>query len=162
MVWATETIHVGGITVIVRRIKRSGSLEEAADRFMTDLMYWAHDCVAKYTDVEPLGGHDQMTYMTCWEPYLRINRDERVIKFMKSERDRAREHFEIKSDLWHHGYWRANEAHHGTEHFELFLGFLLRIDPDDEEIAGLNFPRIADNPPEIYIGVTAHVCLWEN
>ena len=23
------------------------------------------------------------------------------------------------------------EAHHGTEHFELFLGMLYRLDPDD-------------------------------
>jgi hypothetical protein len=34
--------------------------------------------------------------------------------------------------MWVHGYWKTQEAHHGTEHFELFLGTLARLDPTDE------------------------------
>ena len=49
----------------------------------------------------------------------------------EQQRDRIRDHF-TATDQWRHGYWRMHEAHHGTEHFELFLGALHRLDPDDD------------------------------
>ena len=51
---------------------------------------------------------------------------------MKDLRDKTRAHF-VESGKWRHGYWRMQEAHHGTEHFELFLGTLWRLDPEDPE-----------------------------
>ena len=63
---------------------------------------------------------------------LLARRDESVTAFLKDRRDRARTHFH-DTDAWTHGYWRMSEAHHGTEHAELFLGFLHRLDPADDE-----------------------------
>ena len=39
------------------------------------------------------------------------------------------------SGAWRHGYWTDQEAHHGTEHFDVFLRALWRLDPDDAETA---------------------------
>jgi len=52
--------------------------------------------------------------------------------FLRCQRDRIRAHF-VTTGQWVHGYWTMFEAHHGTEHFELFLGALWRLDPGDSE-----------------------------
>lgn len=113
-------------------ISKSRSPKEACDLFLKDVKTWAHACVERYSDQPPTDGHDQLTYSTGWEPYLKVYRDEHVIQFLASARDEAASRF-VRTDKWRHGYWRMQEAHHGTEHFELFLGFMLRIDPGNPE-----------------------------
>jgi hypothetical protein len=51
-----------------------------------------------------------------------------VLNFLINSQEQTAEYFN-KLDLWYHGYWRMQEAHHGTEHFELFLGYMTRISP---------------------------------
>lgn len=116
-------------------VPRSATLDEACDRFMSELRGWVEDCLEEHAEAPLLGpgrpdGHDQLTYTTSWATLIRRAEDERVLAFMKRERDRIRAHYEA-CGAWHHGYWKHQEAHHGTEHFELFLGTLLELDPND-------------------------------
>ncbi len=110
----------------------SASFAEAQSRFLDLLGQWARDCAERYAYAEPTNGHDQMTFVTGWEPYLLARPDPTLIKFLKDSRDRIANYFTARGQ-WRHGYWTMQEAHHGTEHFELFLGFLWRIDPDDPD-----------------------------
>lgn len=115
-----------------KTIQRSSRVGEACDTFVKELKTWVYSCMHKYSDAHPTDGHDQLTYTTGWEPYIRAARDETVIRFLKSSRDAVAAHF-VENNMWYHGYWRIQEAHHGTEHFELFLGFMSRVDPEDAE-----------------------------
>ena len=116
--------------MITQAIVPSVSLDEARERFLDGLGSWAHECVAAYRDAPPTDGHDQLTYTTGWEPYLAARPGDQAAEFMTQQRDRVRDHF-VAAGRRRHGYWAMQEAHHGTEHFELFLGALSRIDPGD-------------------------------
>ncbi len=107
-------------------ILNSPSPEKACDFFLDDLKAWAYACIDRFRDQPPTNNHDQLTYTTGWEPYILKSQDIHVIQFLKSVQESTASSFEAK-DLWHHGYWRMQEAHHGTEHFELFLGFMWRV-----------------------------------
>jgi len=112
------------------RIPESASLAAACAAFLDETGRWVRDCIDRYADAPPTDGHDQMTFTTAWVPYIRARRDERALAFMKRMRDRIADHFH-QTAAWRHGYWRMQEAHHGTEHFELFLGTLTDLDDAD-------------------------------
>ncbi len=116
--------------MIHQPIQPSRSADEATQRFLNDLADWAGQCIARYGDAPASEVHDQGTYTTGWEPWLSATRDEAAWAFLRTTRDRIRDHF-VSADRWRHGYWRMHEAHHGTEHFELFVGMLARLDGDD-------------------------------
>ncbi len=118
--------------MITRSISRSGDVAEARTRLLEGVKHWAYDCMVRYGDAAPTDVHDQATYTTGWAPYIENSGDAEALAFMKGLRDQIRDHF-VATDQWHHGYWREQEAHHGTEHFELFLGTLFRLDPEDAE-----------------------------
>lgn len=110
----------------------SASVTEARERFVADVSSWIHDCMERYADAPATDVHDQGTYTTSWEAYVRKSGDASILAFLKTARDRMRDHY-AETGLWRHGYWVMQEAHHGTEHYELFLGMLLRLDPEDAE-----------------------------
>lgn len=114
------------------RIPRSQSAQEAGNAFLDDVGGWIDDCIASYAEEPATNCHDQGTYMTSWLPYLAARPSDRIFTFMRRTRDRIRDHF-VATDAWRHGYWRRQEAHHGTEHFELFLGALWDAMPGDSE-----------------------------
>lgn len=116
--------------MITEPLNPSSTLHEACNRLLDDVATWVHDCIQRYADAPATDVHDQGTYTTGWEPYLQLRRDAAARAFLRQTRDRIRTHF-TESDQWHHGYWRMQEAHHGTEHFELFLGMMLRLDAED-------------------------------
>lgn len=107
-------------------VAMSSSLKEACGLFLGDLQKWAYACIERHRDHPPTDGHDQLTYATGWEPYILASHDEHVIRFLTSTQEETASHFARKGK-WRHGYWRVQEAHHGTEHFELFLGFMTRV-----------------------------------
>ena len=117
-----------------REIEPSHDLPHACQRFLDDLRRWAYASIDRYTDAPATDVHDQGTYTTGWEPLLHAGADERILCFLQQKRDRIRDHFN-RTQQWRHGYWRMQEAHHGTEHYELFLGALQRVLPDDRETA---------------------------
>ncbi len=114
--------------MITKTISRSTDVADARARFLDQIQAWAYECVDKYGDAAPTDVHDQATYTTGWAPYIEARGDARLPSFLKRLRDEIREHF-VTTGQWHHGYWREQEAHHGTEHFELFLGTLNGLDP---------------------------------
>ena len=117
-----------------RQIEPSYDLPHACQRFLDDLRRWAYEDIDRYADEPATDVHDQGTYTTGWEPLLCAGSDERILCFLQQTRDRIRDHF-AQTQQWEHGYWRMQEAHHGTEHYELFLGALQRVLPDDRETA---------------------------
>lgn len=110
----------------------SADLATASQAFLAEVRDWIHACIERYADAPATDVHDQGTFTTGWEPYIRATGDAEALTFMKDLRDRIHNHF-VESGQWRHGYWTLHEAHHGTEHFELFLGALLRLDPNDAE-----------------------------
>lgn len=116
--------------MITQTVPTSDNPTAARDAFLASVRSWAYACIERYENAPPNDVHDQGTYMTAWAPYIQAGDDRRALVFMKERRDRIRDHF-VESGQWHHGYWRLQEAHHGTEHFELFLGTLFALDPDD-------------------------------
>ncbi len=121
--------------MIKKHVTPSSDFHEAKVRFLDQVQRWIQACIHDYADAPPTDVHDQATYTTGWEPYLGADHDAATqasaLAFMKQVRDDIGEHFTHKG-MWKHGYWTMQEAHHGTEHFELFLGALLRLDPTDE------------------------------
>lgn len=115
-----------------RRIEPSSDLPHACQRFLDDLRDWAYYAIDRYQNEPPSNVHDQGTYTTGWEPLLHACPDERILRFLQRKRDSIRDHF-ATTQQWRHGYWRMQEAHHGTEHYELFLGALHRLLPHDQE-----------------------------
>lgn len=113
-------------------IAPSPDLPTACERFLADVGEWVRDCIRRYADAPPTNVHDQATYTTGWEPWLRATRDPAALGFLAKLRDDISFHY-TNNGSWRHGYWTMQEAHHGTEHFELFLGFLQRVLPDDSE-----------------------------
>ncbi|MGN6360514.1 MAG: hypothetical protein ACTHNK_09000 [Thermomicrobiales bacterium] len=111
-------------------IELSANLDEARTRFLRDLGAWVDESIARYADAPATDVHDQGTFTTGWEPYLRATGDARALAFLTTLRDKIRDHF-VAAGRWRHGYWTMHEAHHGTEHYELFLGALARLAPDD-------------------------------
>lgn len=115
-------------------VDHSPDLPTACDRFLADVGAWVRDCIRRYADAPPIDVHDQATYTTGWEPWLRATRDPAALAFLTKLRDDIHNHY-TNSGRWRHGYWTMQEAHHGTEHFELFLGFLGRVLPHDPQTA---------------------------
>jgi len=118
--------------MLTRSISPSPDLPAARARLLAVVRTWSRACITRYRDAPATDIHDQGTYTTGWEPYVRATGDPVVLAFLRATRDRIRDHF-AATDQWHHGYWRRHEAHHGTEHFGLFLAMLHRLDPDDAE-----------------------------
>ena len=118
--------------IFTQAVTPSTSVAAAHARFQQEIATWIAACMARYERSPATDVHDQGTYTTSWEPYIRATGDAAALTFLKATRDRIRDHFEATGQ-WRHGYWTMQEAHHGTEHYELFLGMLLRLDPDDAE-----------------------------
>ncbi len=118
--------------VYTQSVDPSPSLSAAVDRFQAEVDAWISLCIERYADAPATDVHDQGTYTTAWESTVCRSGDATILAFLKTARDRMRDHY-VESGLWRHGYWAMQEAHHGTEHYELFLGMLLRLDPDDAE-----------------------------
>ncbi|MBI1298279.1 hypothetical protein GC175_25375 [bacterium] len=118
--------------IYTQSVTPSDSISTAASRFEDEVITWIRVCMDRYADAPATAVHDQGTYTTAWEPIVRRTGDAEILAFLKTARDRMRDHY-VSTGLWRHGYWRMQEAHHGTEHYELFLGMLLRLDPADAE-----------------------------
>lgn len=110
----------------------SASVAAAVEQFMATLGTWVHESITRYAAAPATDVHDQGTFTTGWEPYIRYTADADALAFLKQQRDKIQAHF-IATGQWQHGYWTMQEAHHGTEHYELFLGMLWRLDGDDRE-----------------------------
>lgn len=118
--------------MVSKEIISSQSLQEAFMRFLSEIGNWIDDCIDELSDSLPIDGHDQGSFTIGWNPYIIAEENKRALQFLKDLRDKIKKYFESKGK-WKHGYWKMSEAHHGTEHFELFLGNLWKLDHKDDE-----------------------------
>ena len=113
-------------------VEQSPSLKDARGRFLGEMCAWAERVISAHPSGITPTGHDGCTFITPWAVYARASGDGRVADFMRKCRDNAKAHFEA-AGKWLDGYWRRQEAHHGTEHFDIFLHALWQLSPDDAE-----------------------------
>ncbi|MFW6133209.1 MAG: hypothetical protein ACOC8F_04875 [Planctomycetota bacterium] len=113
-------------------VEKSASLRRAVGSFLDAVGAWARRVMGACPEGFVSDSHDGGTFMLPWAVYARAAGDERPAAFMRRYRDGAKHRFE-QAGLWRDGYWRRQEVHHGTEHFELFVGGLWRLDPRDAE-----------------------------
>lgn len=116
-------------------VPKSGSLERAVQDYLVDLGASVRRVIEANPDGWRSESHDGGTFMLPWAPYVEAEEGElaeRALRFMRGYGDSASEHFQ-RTGQWHHGYWRRQEVHHGTEHFGLFLTELWRIGTEDDE-----------------------------
>lgn len=78
------------------------------------------------------GGHDQGTFAASWIEHLRLTGNAQLRDFIARLRASC---LQWGPGAFTHGYWPRQEAHHGPEHFIIFLARLWRMDPTDAEIA---------------------------
>jgi len=117
---------------ISKKIESSQSLKEAFNKFIFEIKDWINVCMEELAEELPNGNHDQGTFTLGWNPYIIAEVDKKPVLYLKNLRDKIKNDFESKGK-WKNGYWKMNEAHHGTEHFELFLTNLWKLDPGDGE-----------------------------
>ncbi|QDY70654.1 hypothetical protein [Qingshengfaniella alkalisoli] len=110
-------------------VERTHSLDAACDLFLADLGDWVKTCIDRYRDALPIDIHDQATYASSWNIWIKYTNDPDASEFLYVLSDRISDYFQ-HTDQWHHGYWAQQEVHHGTEHFELFLNALYRLNPE--------------------------------
>ncbi len=114
-------------------IDEIASLPDARDALLAELGDWVTQCVHELSGAPPLDGHDQGTFTASWPVWIWTTGDEQALAFMKRLQVAARAHF-TESGAWRHGYWADQEVHHGTEHFDVFMRALWRLNPADGEV----------------------------
>lgn len=122
-------------------IRVSSSLTEACESFLNELRDSMREHMAAYPD-EPNApvereteGHDDCTFLVPWCVAIRHDNDGQALDYLRRARDLKAARFR-EQGLWHHGYWKKQEAHHGPEHYQYFLHALWLLAPEDAETAG--------------------------
>lgn len=72
----------GYVTVISARILDSGTVSVACVHLHLDVRDRAHDCIREFASAPPTDGHDQATFTTAWEPYIRARGDPEALAFV--------------------------------------------------------------------------------
>lgn len=78
------------------------------------------------------GGHDHGTFAASWIEHLRLTGNPHLREFLTRLRGSC---LQWAPGAFTHGYWPRQEAHHGPEHFIIFLARMWRMDPADAETA---------------------------
>ena len=90
---------------------------------------WLHCVMSRHLEQDWQGIHDEGTFLTSWAGYYAYTLDPSVPELASDLFDKwdhwAQDHF-------YHGYHPAQEVHHGTEHFLIFLDWFYRIVPGNE------------------------------
>ncbi|MBD3187075.1 hypothetical protein GF325_09625 [Candidatus Bathyarchaeota archaeon] len=102
------------------------SIEFAKQALFDELASWLDASRNRHEGTPWKGVHDEGTFLTSWREYDILIPD-------SSAREFALERFEAASkwskEKLPDGYHKRQEVHHGTEHFTIFLAWLLEIDP---------------------------------
>ncbi|MBN2450388.1 MAG: hypothetical protein JXR77_08360 [Lentisphaeria bacterium] len=114
----------------VLKVEHSASIGEAFERFLDEVADWASRCLGTSRFPVPGDGHDQATFTAAWGDVVRRRSVPGLLPFLRQTRDVLAGHC-TATGRWHHGYWRQQEVHHGTEHADVFLRFLWGLDPED-------------------------------
>lgn len=123
------TAEAVAVTVAV---SRSDSPARARERLAAKVAEWGRERLAAVARRGPGDSHDQGTVLTGPAPVADLLPG--LVPCMKGLRDRIRDRF-TSAGTWLHGYWCEQEAHHGSEHFGIFLTCLHRLDPTDRDTA---------------------------
>ncbi len=112
-------------------LERPDSVHAGITMLLSELEDWFCAVQDRHLALDWQGIHDEGTFLTAWSGYYAYTRDERVLHL-------ALDLF-AKWQAWSqhhfvHGYHPQQEVHHGTEHFIIFLDWLLQVVPDHDEV----------------------------
>ncbi len=112
-------------------LERPANIHAGITMLLSELEDWFSTVQDSHGAGEWQGIHDEGTFLTAWSGYYAYTQDERVLhlalELFGKWREWARSEFV-------HGYHSQQEVHHGTEHFIIFLDWLLQIAPDYEGV----------------------------
>lgn len=106
------------------------SAQDGVRQLLAEMSDWLTEALDRHLALPWQGGHDEGTFATSWAQYYDLTGDERVMRLARALRDGA---VEWGKTNFTHGYHRRQEAHHGPEHWAIFLAWVHRLDPQDEK-----------------------------
>lgn len=114
------------------RLPRVATPEEGMDLLLSEMRAWFDEAEPRHRDRPWNGGHDEGTFLTSWADYVRLTGDPRVevLAFRLFESAAA-----WCAANFLHGYHKKQEAHHGPEHFVIFLDWLRALRPGDARVS---------------------------
>ncbi len=112
-------------------LERPDSVQAGITMLLAELEDWLCTVQDRHRAQEWQGIHDEGTFLTAWAGYYAYTRDERVLHLAL---DLFAKWWTWAPDHLVHGYHPQQEVHHGTEHFIIFLDWLLQIAPDHDEV----------------------------
>lgn len=117
--------------ILEGKIEISADIKDAKEKLLNELFLWFQDIKMRHANTPWQGIHDEGTYLLSFRELLKLTIDESkkrdILQFLE-ERLKS-------SDKWldHHlkdGYWSNQEAHHGIEHFCIYLNWMREVFPD--------------------------------
>ncbi len=112
-------------------LERPDSVQAGITMLLAELEDWFYAVQAQHRAQVWQGIHDEGTFLTAWAGYYAYTRDSRVLSLALDLFARWQE---WSHSHFVHGYHPRQEVHHGTEHFIIFLEWLLQIAPDQDTV----------------------------
>ncbi len=127
--------------------------DEAQKQLLNSLEGWLKESYERHSNTDWKGSHDEGTYLTSWREYYLLTEDEMVLNYANEMLQKAEKWI---SDHFYHGYHKHQEVHHGTEHFIIFLAWILELQPEHElakkqlKEASVHIVNTYDDSPKWY------------
>ena len=112
------------------KIKKTTSLYNACNDFLKDVNKWIDRVINEKPEGIISDSHDSGTFMTPWVVSIKRTNNPEHLNYLKLHRDNCKKYF-TANNSWLDGYWAKQEAHHGPEHFQIFLYTLYCLDKND-------------------------------
>lgn len=111
-------------------------MDPGITRARADLLHslseWLEEARERHEGTRWRGIHDEGTFLTAWREYYLLTRDAALYAFA---RERYQAAYKKTKRKWRgRGYWKAQEVHHGAEHFVIYLAWMLELCPDDDRV----------------------------
>lgn len=115
----------------IYRLRKSPSVPAAVEAFRQEVAGWAEHCRATCQRKRPTDQWDQALFLAGWMPVLPLKPEHPLVRWADKVRDSMAQQASRRG-LWRHGYWREIQIDRGMAHFELFLGNLWQLNPQNE------------------------------
>jgi hypothetical protein len=115
---------------LTAKITISPTIEDAKEQILNELFLWFKDVQSRHSNTPWIGIHDEGTYLLSFREFIKLTFDEskrqEIINFLMERLQACDLYFDkhLKD-----GYWSRQEAHHGIEHFCIFLNWMHELMP---------------------------------
>ena len=105
------------------------TVQRGVQALLDELESWLDTVYEGHLNQPWQGIHDEGTFVTAWAGYYALTNDDRVVTLANTLRDSWQA---WSAENMVHGYHPKQEAHHGPEHYLIFLAWLAQLNPRDE------------------------------